>query len=90
MNGRLEAINKWSELAAQAHWNVAELAVLCGVSVPRLERHILKTTGVRPHDWMTELRMQQALTDVQKGDSVKRAAAKAGYQHAQHFSRDFK
>lgn len=90
MNARFAATNNWPELAVQAHWSVAALARLCGVSVATLERYFLKKTGERPHDWMTRLRMGQAQTELQNGATVKQAAIKAGYEHSQHFSRDFK
>jgi len=90
MNGRLDMIDHWPKLAALAHWNVAELAELCGVSVKTLERYCLKTFGLPPHQWLCKLRLEQAATDLQNHASVKLAANKAGYPHAHHFSRDFK
>jgi AraC family transcriptional regulator len=90
MSGRLATINNWPELAAQAHWNVAELADLCGVSVKTLERHFLNTFGKPPHEWMHELRLEQVATGLQNGEAVKLAANKAGYGHPSHCSRDFK
>ncbi len=90
MNGPLQRINNWPELAERAHWNVAELADHCRVSVRTLERHFWKTFGLSPHDWMRKVRLEQAVTDLLNGAAVKRAANKAGYPHAHHFSRDFK
>ncbi len=90
MNGRLQRINNWPELAAQAHWNVAELAELCGVSVKTLERHFLNTFGLPPKQRMHRLRVEPVATDLKTGATVKLAAIKAGYRLPQHFARDFK
>jgi AraC-like DNA-binding protein len=64
VNGQLRRINNWPALAARAHWNVAELASLCGVSVRTLERDFLKTFGLLPHKWMQKRRLEPATTDL--------------------------
>jgi AraC-like DNA-binding protein len=87
---KLNNINNWPELARQANWSVGKMAKLCGVSVRVLERHFHQTQAKSPKAWLTEQRQKQALELLDGRIPVKEAAARLGYQHAHHFSREFK
>lgn len=89
-NTRLQRIQNWLELAELAKWSVTALAKLCGVSVRTLQRHFLEMMHKSPQAWFTEQRQKRAIESLNAGRLVKEAAAEIGYQHPQHFSREFK
>jgi AraC-like DNA-binding protein len=90
MNGRLQWIEKWEELARQANWSAAALAEKCDVSLRTLERYFIEKTGKCPQTWLCEQRQQQAIELLRRGCKVKETAEFLGYKHATHFSREFK
>jgi AraC-like DNA-binding protein len=90
MNGRLQWIKKWEELARQANWSAATLAKKCGVSLRTLERYFLKAMGKHPQTWLCEQRQRQAIELLRDGCNVTKTATLLGYKHATHFSREFK
>ena len=90
MNGRLQWIKQWEELARQANWSAAALAEKCDVSLRTLERYFTEKTGKCPQAWLCELRQQQAIELLRRGCKVKETAEFLGYKHATHFSREFK
>ncbi len=90
MNRKLQGIKDWPARAHAAKYCVHTLAESCGVSVRTLERHIQREFGLCPHAWLTRLRMQRAVELLPETGSIKEAAMALGYEHAQHFSRDFK
>ena len=90
MNTKLKHIQDWTPLARQAEWTVSKLAKLCGVSVRTLERHFLATHGQKPKGWLAAQRQRQAFELLRDGSSVKETASTLEYDHANHFSREFK
>jgi AraC-like DNA-binding protein len=90
MNSRLHQIQNWPELARQANWSAALLAKRCGVSLRSLERHFVEAMDECPHQWLFEERMKESVELLRDGSSVKETAAVLGYEHATHFSREFK
>lgn len=90
MSARLSPIANWLDLARKANWSVNEMAKLCNVSARTLQLHFLKAIGETPKNWMVRQRQIQAIGLLNSGASVKEAAAKLGYKHAHHFSREFK
>jgi transcriptional regulator GlxA family with amidase domain len=76
-------------LARQSGWSVAELAKLCGVCVRTMERHFLATRGQKPKAWLVGQRQKQAMELLRDGSAIKETAAALGYDHANHFSREF-
>jgi AraC-like DNA-binding protein len=90
MNSKLNHIQNRPELASEANWSVANLAELCDVSVRTLERHFISKTGKSPKRWLSEQRQNEAKAHLAHGASVKETAARLGYKHPQHFSRQFK
>jgi transcriptional regulator GlxA family with amidase domain len=90
MNGRLQWIQKWEELARQANWSAEKLAKKCDVSLRTLERYFLETMGKCPRAWLCEQRQRCAIELLRDGCKVKKTATLLGYKHATHFSREFK
>lgn len=90
MKTKLNHVHNWLELARKANWSVKEVAKLCKVSVRALELHFHKTKNETPKAWMAKQRQQLAMELLGNGDLVKETAAKLGYKHANHFSREFK
>jgi AraC-like DNA-binding protein len=90
VNTKLKYEQNWPELAQQANWSVSKLAIKCGVSIRTLEQYFLKIMGKPPKTWMAEQRQFQAIKLLSSGCSVKETAIELGYQHPQHFSREFK
>lgn len=89
MNGRLDLISDWPALAEQAGYSVEQMARLCGVSVRQLERFFKRTKQETPKHWIHRVRLQRALTLLQKGLKVKEAAADLGYKSPATFSHIF-
>ncbi len=90
MNSRLNHVQDWLSLAKQANWSVTRFAKQCGVSVRTLERYFEETFRETPKAWLREQRQQLAIELLRDGNSVKETAAELGYNHATHFSREFK
>jgi transcriptional regulator GlxA family with amidase domain len=90
MNSRLKHIQNWTELAKESKWSVTKLARLCKVSVRTLQIYFEKQMDQSPKVWLVAQRQEQAAQLLIEGASVKEVAAKLGYKHAQHFSREFK
>ena len=90
MNSHLNHVQDWLSLAKQENWSVTRLAKFCGVSVRALERHFQDAFGKTPKAWISKQRQKLALELLRDGCSVKETAAVLGYNHATHFSREFK
>jgi len=90
MGNGLLRINDWTECAKRANWCVQTLAKQCHVSPRTLERHIKRTFGKCPQDWLRDLRMHQAVELLLDDSSVKETALELGYKNQHHFSREFK
>ena len=92
MNGSLDDIQDWLELAEQAGWCVSLLAARCNVSVRALELYFHAARGECPRQWLFERRMRQAADLLRAGNSVTETALALGYKYDNrgNFSRDFK
>jgi len=89
MNGKLDEVQNWSELAKEAKWSVVILAKYCGVSARTLERYFLKSIGITPKTWLNEERQVTAIKLRYAGNSVKETAYYLGYRQTSTFSREF-
>ena len=91
MHSRLNQIKNLPELAAESNYSATSLARRCKVSLRHLERFFQETKGTSPHQWLNELRQQEALDLVRTGCLLmKEVAAHLRYKQASHFSREFK
>jgi AraC-like DNA-binding protein len=69
---------------------VADLAVTVGLSPFHATRLFTQTTGLPPHAWRTQLRLQRALGPLRAGVSVAEVAAANGFTDQSHFTRHFR
>ena len=90
MNTRLNHIQNWPELARQANWSVAVLAMQCRVSKRTLHRHFLKHMGRSPKAWLIEERQRSALELLRNGSTIKEIATWLGYKQPGNFTRQYK
>lgn len=68
----------------------SELASLCSMSVPSLEKTVRRYSGCGAMSYYNALRMQKAADLLSGGASVKEAALSAGYANQNYFSAAFK
>ena len=69
---------------------LAELAALCGLSVPAFTRSFRLALGTSPIDWLRRERITQAKRRLlDSTDTIKEIARQCGYADQFYFSRDF-
>ncbi|MCG5074578.1 AraC family transcriptional regulator [Paraburkholderia tagetis] len=69
---------------------VADLAQAVGLSPFHATRLFTQATGLPPHAWRTQLRLQRALAPLRAGASVAEVAAATGFTDQSHFTRHFR
>jgi AraC-like DNA-binding protein len=69
---------------------VADLAQAVGLSPFHATRLFTKATGLPPHAWRTQLRLQRSLAPLRAGASVADVAAATGFTDQSHFTRHFR
>jgi AraC family transcriptional regulator len=70
--------------------SLAELAATCGLSADHFARSFRKTTGVAPHAWLLEARVNHAMTLLRRRDfSMAEIAEACGFANPSHFARVF-
>jgi AraC-like DNA-binding protein len=69
---------------------VADLAQAVGLSPFHATRLFTQATGLPPHAWRTQLRLQRALGPLREGASVADVAAASGFTDQSHFTRHFR
>ncbi len=67
-----------------------ELATKFGKGTAQLSHMFYKHLGIRPIEYLIQLRLEKATELLKQGDSVQQAAAKVGYDDALYFSRLYK
>lgn len=90
MASRLCQVSNWEQRAKEAGFNVSLLAIRCGVSRRQLLNFIKQSFGVTTHQWMLQLRMENAGALLRQGFFVKEASHQLGFKQVGHFSREFK
>ncbi|ASP38802.1 AraC family transcriptional regulator [Bacterioplanes sanyensis] len=69
---------------------LASLANLCDLSTTQLQRHFKATTGMTPYAWFAQLRLEQSMKLLQRGDAVADVAQQVGFYDQAHFCKAFK
>jgi AraC-like DNA-binding protein len=69
---------------------VADLAQAVGLSPFHATRLFTQATGLPPHAWRTQLRLQRALGPLREGASVADVAVASGFTDQSHFTRHFR
>ena len=87
---RVETMKARLAADVAAPLRVADLAVAVGLSPFHATRLFTQTTGLPPHAWRTQLRLQRALGPLRAGASVADVAAASGFTDQSHFTRHFR
>jgi AraC family transcriptional regulator len=67
-----------------------EIAGVCGLSVSHFSRAFHKSTGLAPHAWLLQARVESAKAMLRRGDASLSAVARAsGFADQSHFTRVF-
>jgi AraC-like DNA-binding protein len=90
MNSNLHHRKDWAALAKKTRYRATDLAQQCGVSLRQLERYSKAVIGASPHQWMRDLRLQQASALIRRHIALQDVSRKTGYKDAAHFTHDFK
>ncbi len=69
---------------------VADLAEAVGLSPFHATRLFTQATGLPPHAWRTQLRLQRSLAPLRAGATVADVAAASGFTDQSHFTRHFR
>ena len=69
---------------------LAEVAQVAGLSPFHAARLFTQTTGLPPHAWRNQVRLQRALAPLRAGVSVAEVAAASGFTDQSHFTRHFR
>ncbi|TDN69006.1 AraC family transcriptional regulator [Paraburkholderia sp. BL10I2N1] len=77
-----------SDLAAPLQ--LADLASTVGLSPFHAARLFTQATGLPPHAWRNQIRLQRALGPLRAGASVTEVAAASGFTDQSHFTRHFR
>ncbi|WP_323118573.1 AraC family transcriptional regulator [Burkholderia alba] len=87
---RIEAMRE--RLAADLGETVtlAEVAHAAGLSPFHATRLFTRATGMPPHAWRNQLRLQRSLASLRAGAAVTDIAAASGFTDQSHFTRHFK
>lgn len=70
--------------------SLTDLAGAVGLSAFHAARLFSRTTGMAPHAWRTQLRLQRSLAPLRAGLSVTEVAAACGFTDQSHFTRHFR
>jgi|SRR5208282_4094650 len=90
MNSRLDRVTDWGTRAEEAHYRVADLAKMCGVTERQLRRFFRKKFGHAPHFRIAARRLEAARRLLAGENLIKEIAFEAGFSHQENFSRQFK
>ena len=77
-----------SELAAPV--TLAELADAVALSPFHAARLFTRATGLAPHAWRNQIRLQRSLAPLRAGLTVTEVAAASGFTDQSHFTRHFR
>jgi AraC-like DNA-binding protein len=87
---RLDAISNWEMDSERAHFNVTELARICGVSAGHLRRFLSGKMRQSPQKWLKQQRLEKAKGLLASSLSVKEVAAKLYFADTAQLCHQFK
>jgi AraC-like DNA-binding protein len=87
---RVETMKALLAADLAAPLRVADLAQAVGLSPFHATRLFTEASGLPPHAWRTQLRLQRALAPLRAGASVADVAAASGFTDQSHFTRHFR
>ena len=90
MSAAVHRERDWQQVAKQAEFKPAGMAVLCSISERQLQRLFKKRFHCTPRRWLRDLQCRLAKELIAQGYSTKAAAAELGFATEAHFCREFK
>src|SRR3569833_2871799 len=88
---RLRAVRDYIEANLDRDLSLAELAAIAGFSVPHFKVLFRRATGLSPHRYVVECRVERARQLLLKRDqSMSTVASEAGFTHSSHMVRCFR
>ncbi|MGU7779468.1 AraC family transcriptional regulator [Burkholderia sp. PU8-34] len=87
---RVEAMREQLAADLTRAMTLDEVARAAGLSPFHAARLFTRTTGMPPHAWRNQLRLQRALAPLRAGVAVADVAADSGFVDQSHFTRHFK
>jgi AraC-like DNA-binding protein len=87
---RVEAMKSRLTDDLSAPLSLAELASTVGLSTFHAARLFTRETGLAPHAWRNQMRLNRALDALRAGVAATDVAAASGFADQSHFSRHFK
>jgi AraC-like DNA-binding protein len=87
---RVEAMKSCLVEDVTAPLSLTELARTVGLSTFHAARLFTRETGLAPHAWRNQMRLNRALEALRAGVSVTDVAAASGFTDQSHFTRHFK
>lgn len=87
---RVETMKALLAADLAAPLRVADLALAVGLSPFHATRLFTQATGLPPHAWRTQLRLQRSLAPLRAGATVADVAAAGGFTDQSHFTRHFR
>jgi len=85
----LPQVNNWPEIAAEVHYQAAQLAELWNVTPRTLQRQFRKELGTTPQKHLDAVRQTEAEKLIREGARTKEIAAELDYKQTSHFCRQF-
>ncbi|TCM68651.1 AraC-like DNA-binding protein [Acinetobacter calcoaceticus] len=70
--------------------SLTELAQMAGLSPWHFLRQFKKYVGLTPHNWLVQIRLQQARMQLKYGDPIIEVAQNCGFSDQSHLNRHFK
>jgi AraC-like DNA-binding protein len=89
-DARVETMKSLLAADLETPLRVADLAEAVGLSPFHATRLFTEASGLPPHAWRTQLRLQRALAPLRAGASVADVAAASGFTDQSHFTRHFR
>ncbi len=77
-------------MARDAHFQPANMAALCSISLRQLERYFSKSFHKTPTKWNRELRLRLAQNLIAEGWSNKAVASKLCFSDSAHLCHEFR
>ncbi|MDP3366960.1 MAG: AraC family transcriptional regulator, partial [Pseudomonas sp.] len=85
-----QRLRDWLESRLDDPPTLEEIAAFCAMSPWQALRRFRQHTGLPPHQWLTQLRLQRALPLVLAGEPLSEIALRLGFYDQAHFSRLFR
>jgi AraC-like DNA-binding protein len=86
----LLTMREWEQVAREADFSPAKMAILCAISERQLQRLFRQHLHCTPSRWLRDLQCRLAKQLISQGYSNKATAAELKFASESHFCREFK